>query len=496
VAEEKRKGRPRSGSLYWTKSGWRARATIDVDGVAVQKSFDLETRDKQVARIKLRRLVQANGAPSELQAEAARTETTTEAIRRVVAQQGREGLKTWNERLARLERYAVPEIGALPIDEVRPGDIRDLLERAGETLSKQSVTHVRNDLGTVFGALWRDEMIPENPVRRVKLPKGLRVDRRPRVILTDDEFARFCAHPSVPERLYLMAVTSRSFGGMRTSDLHAWDWSHIDVDALERANLPSIDGPAVVVTAKVYRPKTDGADADEAVLAELEMPEIVRAPLYAWWTRATSDAFPSGKPTTGPVFPVVKGKRAGERQGKRSHVRELRRCLWEAGVHRPLDGLEAALQALRKAEEHLAKLRADEAKGDVRKAQRARLAALEAAQALDAIQAPTERTRPADFHSFRRAFNTALAAVGLNVQQAMALAGHRDARTHMRYVDLVQRGALPVPAAALPKGVSASPVLKLPTAIRAANDDPAEMVGDPSENRTRVTGVRGRCPNR
>jgi hypothetical protein len=25
-------GRPRSGSLYWTKSGWRARLTIEVDG--------------------------------------------------------------------------------------------------------------------------------------------------------------------------------------------------------------------------------------------------------------------------------------------------------------------------------------------------------------------------------------------------------------------------------------------------------------------------------
>ena len=28
--------------------------------------------------------------------------------------------------------------------------------------------------------------------------------------------------------------------------------------------------------------------------------------------------------TTGPVFPIVKGKKAGEKQGKRSHVREPR----------------------------------------------------------------------------------------------------------------------------------------------------------------------------
>jgi integrase len=471
-----RGGRPRKGSLYWTKSGWRARLTVDVDGVAIQKSVDLGTMSKAVARIKLRRLVASNPEPEVLALEAARQETTAEAIRRIVKRQGDEGLKTWPERLRRLERYVVPELGATPVDQVRPGDIRELLEAAGEAgLSKQSVQHLKNDLGGVFGALWRDEVINENPVARVKLPKGLRSDRRPRVILNDVEFARFAAWPGVPERLYLMALVSRSFGGMRTSDLHAWDWSHVDVERW--------------LTAKVYRPKTDGDDEDDVVLAELEVPEMVATPLEAWWTQ-------KGKPRSGPVFPVAKGKRAGERQGKRSHVRELRRCLWEAGVHRPLPGFDDALKALHAAEQKLSDLRAGKARGEVREGQRARLAAIEAAQALDAIQAPTERSRPADFHSFRRAFNTALAAVGMNVQQAMALAGHRDARTHMRYVDLVQRGALPVPEAALPQGISAAPMLKLPEFQTPLEDETALFLGDPSENRTRVTGVRGRCPNR
>jgi len=35
---------------------------------------------------------------------------------------------------------------------------------------------------------------------------------------------------------------------------------------------------------------------------------------------------------------------------------------------------------------------------------------------------------------FRRAFNTALAEAGVNVQHAMHLAGHSDAKTHMGYV--------------------------------------------------------------
>jgi hypothetical protein len=46
----------------------------------------------------------------------------------------------------------------------------------------------------------------------------------------------------------------------------------------------------------------------------------------------------------------------------------------------------------------------------------------------------TVATLPVDFHSFRRAFNAALAEAGVNVQHAMTLASHSDPRTHMRYV--------------------------------------------------------------
>jgi hypothetical protein len=88
-------------------------------------------------------------------------------------------------------------------------------------------------------------------------------------------------------------------------------------------------------------------------------------------------------------------------------------------------------------------------------------------------------------------------AAGINVQQAMALAAHKDARAHLRYVDLDQRGALEMPLAALPTlpGLPKN-WAKFPVTLKAGNDEPAEFVGDPSENRTRVTGVRGRCPNR
>lgn len=305
-------------------------------------------------------------------------EHVPEAVRRIVERQGGEGLKSWKERLSRLERYALPLLEKLSVKAVRPLHVREVLDEASKAgLSKQSVIHVKNDLSAVFGDLWRDEVIAENPVKRVKLPKNLRVDGRARVILSDAEFAHFMAASGVPEHVHLVTLASRSFGGMRTSDLHAWDWSHVDT--------------ATWQSAEVYRPKTDGPEASAV---------------------------------------------AGERQTKRSHARELRFYLWRAGVHRPLEGFVEALATLRAAQAKLTELRAGKAKGEVRDGQRAAAAALAAAQALDAIQSDTERSLCADFHSFRRAFNTALGAAGINVQQAMALAGHKDARTHLRYVDL------------------------------------------------------------
>jgi hypothetical protein len=52
----------------------------------------------------------------------------------------------------------------------------------------------------------------------------------------------------------------------------------------------------------------------------------------------------------------------------------------------------------------------------------------------DPLYYETATTLPVDLHSFRRAFNTALVEAGVNVQQAMHLAGHTDPQVHARYV--------------------------------------------------------------
>src|SRR5690349_19962703 len=138
ASTSRRGGRPRKGSLYWTKSGWRARLTVDVDGVPVQKTFKLETSDRQAARVKLRRLVKhhAGGGAAEADQEASRAETFTEASERIV---GESSIRTKKARLDRLKMHAFPAFGPKLVTDITAGDLRDVLKgMAGDGASKET----------------------------------------------------------------------------------------------------------------------------------------------------------------------------------------------------------------------------------------------------------------------------------------------------------------------------------------------------------------------
>ena len=123
-----------------------------------------------------------------------------------------------------------------------------------------------------------------------------------------------------------------------------------------------------------------------------------------------------GSPASGAAFPARRGGRARQHKvAKQSYAEKLRNALWAAGIVRPTPGYDP---------EH-------------------------PDRALCLIQSGSTERRPLDFHSFRRAYNTALAMAGVNVQVSMKLAGHRNPTTHMRYVLLAV--TLTTPAAALPQ---------------------------------------------
>jgi integrase len=353
--------RKATGTLIWTGKQFSAR-------FGSGPMIPLGVADKRIANARLRALARDGFSPT------ASVETLAEAARRIVAELAADGMVTADERMSRLERYVLPELGGLAVSEIKPGQVTGVLEavaRAG--LSRQTVVHVRNDLSKVFAELIRDEVLTRNPAKAefVRTPKVPR-DKRRRALLTDLEFIALVSAPTTRPQLRVMAIVSRAFGGMRTSDLHEWQWSDVDVAAWVHADVP--------------RPKTehlaDDEDAGAPPRERLALPEDVAGTLRVWWDV-------QGRPLSGPVFP----------EQRHSYARELRSALRRAGVVR--------------VELHKA----------------------------------TPTTKPVDFHSFRRAFVTAIGRAGLNAQTAMRLTGHTTMTTHMRYN---RPDILEIPSGAVP----------------------------------------------
>ncbi len=421
--------RERTGTLVPPRSkrdNFVARVTrdlLDADGAPVRDAsgrkrtvrelYDLGTRDPAQAerrKAKLVRDLAAGKAPSVAARSAGAPDTVSEyAERHFAAREARRVSMVPTER-GNFVNHIAPVLGPRTMASVTSSDVRAVLERAMTAgLRRNTLKSIHGVMHRMFDEAWRAELISENPVARVRVP-DVEEETKVRVILTDEEFVKLVMHPGTDDELRMLALVARTVGGMRASDLNRWDWSMLDRVHFETCFIPK----GRKGKRKVNRPPR-----------ELEIPEPVRPILRARWEAA-------GKPESGPVFPTEKGKRAGEFRTVRgaSFAKRLRRGLIRAGVFRMPPTVEHT-------EARFSKSTATRTRSVVTPHPR------------DPLYHETATTMPVDFHSFRRAFNTALAEAGVNVQQAMHLSGHTDPNVHMRYVQ--STGAMRrAPASAIP----------------------------------------------
>jgi integrase len=314
--------KPRKGTIELRATGWFARLTIDVDGVAIRKWFDLETANKVVATRKMERLIKnqpATPAAAALAEQAKVLETYAEAAERIRKQRRAEGVRDVRNEEIRDALYITPAIGPMDVRTVKAGDIRAILDAAMVAgKSHKTLTHIRAAANTVFDALWREELVTDNPVARVRVPKCPR-DRRERVVLTDAELAVYLAWTPDDERYQkavlerqVLSIMARTFGGLRTGDLHALDWKALQTDggAFTHGWVPR---------KKTARPQL------------LEIPEMLRPFIRDWWER-------HGRPTSGLMFPALRGPGAG--RGAKVGVIPCRRT-----TARPATGVHARARA-------------------------------------------------------------------------------------------------------------------------------------------------------
>jgi len=441
--------RARTGTLVKPgRDGFhRARVTKDnADGTTSRPLYSLGTSDKTLAKRKL----------AKINAALARGDDITDAVDAAGApERVKEYADAWLEKrvaqkisMAGYERgyltnHVLDAIGPMPMGDVTPSHVRSILDDVVlKGLKRATVEQVRGVLHRLFDDAWRAEIIDANPVMRVKMPP-MREVKKARAILTDEEFTRFVGCAEVDLELRMLSLVARCEGGMRAGDLNAWDWSAID-----RVDF----GECFVPRSKTAAPQ------------RLAIPEVLAPFLRAWWERA-------GKPESGPVFPARKGKRAGEFKAKKSaYANRLRRGLIDAAVFRL------------KPHEEVREVRMGRSKSTRTKRQIL-------PDARDPLYFETASTLPVDFHSFRRAFNTGLAEAGVNVQHAMHLAAHADAKVHARYV-MSTEAMRTVPAAALPtlpRGALATSGRDVSKTIRSLTPSPRSRKTRPEAGRI-VTG--------
>lgn len=432
MTEEKRgPGRPRKATPIRTKEGHSARVWVEKEGEHVRATVKLGTKSKVVATARKKRLLA--GEALELVAE--KSESFETAARTVL---GMSAIKDKKKMLGRLANHAFPVIGDTPVSELTSVHILDVLEDTAGKVGgwTGSVRNVRDAISKVLGVLVERRVLDVNEALRIKLKgkdslggKRLRKVHPPRAVLTDGEFQPFIGwlaeqtrdrFPSRARRAlgYLALYLSARVFGLRASDAWAWRWEMIDLSTFADAYVP--------------RPKTDGAlldelDDDETVVLEAwrdepraAVPEVVGGWLGLWWEA-------SGRPAEGPVFPAMKGKRAGDEKKGGAHAATLRKLLWRAGVVRARAGVAVV------------KTPAD--------------CVLQTGIA--------RRLSPVDFHSFRRAAATAagraVATKELSLRAAMALTHHSDPAVFARYQAREDR--IVVPESAVPAVVAAPTAL-------------------------------------
>jgi integrase len=405
--------RARTGTLLSPGADglYRCRVTKDnADGTTWRPIYSLGTADKALAKRKLARVNAALAAgrdPFEAAERANVPERVCDYADAWLAKREAQGVGMVHKERRNLELYALATIGRMPLCDVRLSHVRAILDdAASKGLRRNSLAHIKGVLHRLFRAAVEEEAIESNPVAAVRTPRTREVCKE-RTILTDDEFTRFVGCADVNLELRMLALVARCEGGMRTGDLNAWDWTMIDRVHFTECFIPR---------AKTRRPQ------------RLAVPDMLSPLLRAWWERA-------GKPDSGAVFPVTRGKRAGEMRSPLglSFAKRLRRDLFRAGV-------------CRRAPIEVPASRAGTRTDLGRYAEGTKLAP----DPRDPLYFETATTLPVDFHSFRRAFNTALAEAGVNVQHAMHLAAHSDPKVHTRYVmDTAAMRA--IPDAALPR---------------------------------------------
>lgn len=125
-----------------------------------------------------------------------------------------------------LERDILPYFGTRNINSIQPSEIKEWQNILAERLSVGSVKKYRGVLNHIFDDAWREGIVSENPVLKVKLPKktNAKVFRTEMLPFSENEIGLILKYAKGQFRWFLQCSI---FSGIRPGEAVALDWSDI-----------------------------------------------------------------------------------------------------------------------------------------------------------------------------------------------------------------------------------------------------------------------------
>ncbi len=124
-------------------------------------------------------------------------------------------LSTRQNYIYNLERYLLPEFGAMPMAEIMPADIRSWVARlSADGASPETIRYCKMVLSAIFTTALNDEVTVLHPCKGVKIPP---VPKRPRRIITSEQFD--VIYNALPDAEAQLLVETDIESGLRWGEL-------------------------------------------------------------------------------------------------------------------------------------------------------------------------------------------------------------------------------------------------------------------------------------
>jgi integrase len=222
-------------SVYW-HHGKRWARFRDESGRWVSRATPYDTADDKRKAVRFADETQRVIDERREAGETSGPMTVTRYAEQWSAERMARGIVVAEADLARLRKYVLPAIGAMPLTAVRPKHARDIVRQlrvAGE-LAPRTIVGIFRTLRTMFESAVVDELIDANPIKAKpgELPKQRDQDPtwRSQATFTVGEVERLISDPAIPvERRVQYAL--KAIAGLRHGEVAALRWRELDYTA-------------------------------------------------------------------------------------------------------------------------------------------------------------------------------------------------------------------------------------------------------------------------